>query len=97
MARDALSAHKRDELGFTEGAEANPVLAAGASAAAFGVGAALPTVAAFLRRNGRSSEPCRPRRSSSSPCSAPSAPGSAALRRSNRRSGWPSGALSPWS
>ncbi len=48
MARDALSAHKRDELGFAEGAEANPVLAAGASAAAFGLGAALPTIAAFL-------------------------------------------------
>ena len=52
MARDALSAHKRDELGFAEGAEANPVLAAGASAAAFGVGAALPTVAAFVAPEG---------------------------------------------
>ncbi len=48
MARDALSAHKRDELGFAEGAEANPVLAAAASAAAFSLGAALPTIAAFL-------------------------------------------------
>ena len=48
MARDALSAHKRDELGFAEGAEANPVLAAGASAAAFGLGAALPTIALIL-------------------------------------------------
>ncbi len=48
MARDALSAHKRDELGFVEGAEANPVLAAGASAAAFALGAALPTIAAYL-------------------------------------------------
>ncbi len=48
MARDALSAHARDELGFAEGAAANPVLAAGASAAAFGLGAALPTIAAFL-------------------------------------------------
>jgi len=48
MAKDALSAHARDELGFAEGAGANPVLAAGASAAAFGVGAALPALAAFL-------------------------------------------------
>jgi VIT1/CCC1 family predicted Fe2+/Mn2+ transporter len=48
MARDALSAHKRDELGFAEGGEANPVLAAGASAVAFSMGAALPTLAAFL-------------------------------------------------
>ena len=52
MARDALSAHKRDELGFAEGAEANPVLAAGASAAAFGLGASLPTIAAFVAPEG---------------------------------------------
>ena len=48
MARDALSAHKRDELGFVEGAEANPALASGASAAAFALGAALPTIALLL-------------------------------------------------
>jgi len=48
MAKDALSAHARDELGFAEGAQANPVLAAGASAVAFSIGAALPTLAAFL-------------------------------------------------
>ena len=48
MAKDALSAHARDELGFAEGAGANPVLAAGASAVAFGVGAALPALAAVL-------------------------------------------------
>ncbi len=48
MARDALSAHARDELGFAEGSEANPVVAAGASAVAFSLGAALPTVAAFI-------------------------------------------------
>jgi len=46
MAKDALSAHARDELGFSEGMGANPVLAAGASAVAFAVGAALPTLAA---------------------------------------------------
>jgi VIT1/CCC1 family predicted Fe2+/Mn2+ transporter len=46
MAKDALSAHARDELGFSEGMGANPVLAGGASAVAFAVGAALPTLAA---------------------------------------------------
>jgi vacuolar iron transporter family protein len=46
MAKDALSAHARDELGFSEGMGANPVLAAGASAVAFALGAALPTLAA---------------------------------------------------
>ncbi len=46
MAKDALSAHARDELGFSEGMGANPVLAGGASAVAFAAGAALPTLAA---------------------------------------------------
>jgi VIT1/CCC1 family predicted Fe2+/Mn2+ transporter len=46
MAKDALSAHARDELGFAEGAGANPLLAAAASAVAFSAGAALPTLAA---------------------------------------------------
>ena len=46
MAKDALSAHARDELGFSEGMGANPALAAGASAVAFAVGAALPALAA---------------------------------------------------
>jgi VIT1/CCC1 family predicted Fe2+/Mn2+ transporter len=48
MARDALAAHARDELGFAEGGEAKPIQAAGASAIAFSVGAAMPTLAAFL-------------------------------------------------
>ncbi len=48
MAKDALSAHARDELGLTETASANAVLAAFASAAAFSLGAALPTLAALL-------------------------------------------------
>ena len=47
-AKDPLAAHARDELGLTDEAAANPVLAAFASAAAFLVGAALPTLAAFL-------------------------------------------------
>ena len=47
MARDALAAHARDELGFGD-ARANPLQAAAASAIAFSVGAALPTLAAVL-------------------------------------------------
>ena len=42
MARDALGAHARDELGIVEGARARPVQAALTSAATFAVGAALP-------------------------------------------------------
>ncbi len=48
MEKDALAAHARDELGLTDEAAANPVLAAFASAAAFSVGAGLPTLAAVL-------------------------------------------------
>jgi VIT1/CCC1 family predicted Fe2+/Mn2+ transporter len=39
---DALAAHARDELGITETASAQPVLAAVTSAAAFSIGALLP-------------------------------------------------------
>ena len=42
MANDALAAHARDELGISESLAARPVQAALASAATFGVGAALP-------------------------------------------------------
>jgi VIT1/CCC1 family predicted Fe2+/Mn2+ transporter len=42
MAKDALGAHARDELGITEKLSARPVQAAIASAATFAVGAALP-------------------------------------------------------
>lgn len=49
MAHDALGAHARDELGITEASQARPLQAAVASAAAFGVGAALPVaLAAFV-------------------------------------------------
>ncbi len=48
MAKDALSAHARDELGLTDEAAANPVQAAFASALSFSAGAALPTLAALL-------------------------------------------------
>lgn len=45
-ARDALGAHARDELGLTEEMRARPIQAALASAAAFAVGAAPPTLLA---------------------------------------------------
>ena len=48
MAKDALDAHAREELGFSEGAEPRPIQAAFASAVAFSFGAALPTLAAFV-------------------------------------------------
>lgn len=44
MARDALGAHARDELGISEISTARPVQAALASAATFSVGAAAPLV-----------------------------------------------------
>ena len=44
MAKDALGAHARDELGITEHATARPVQAAFTSAATFATGAALPLV-----------------------------------------------------
>jgi vacuolar iron transporter family protein len=42
MAKDALGAHVRDELGISEITTARPILAATTSAATFAVGAALP-------------------------------------------------------
>ena len=42
MAKDALGAHARDELGISEITTARPVQAALTSAATFAVGAALP-------------------------------------------------------
>lgn len=48
MAKDALGAHLRDELGISELTTAQPIQAALASAASFAVGAALPLVAALL-------------------------------------------------
>jgi VIT1/CCC1 family predicted Fe2+/Mn2+ transporter len=48
MARDALGAHARDELGIQEVTRARPIQAAVASAASFTVGAAPPAVLAAL-------------------------------------------------
>jgi VIT1/CCC1 family predicted Fe2+/Mn2+ transporter len=42
MAKDALGAHARDELGISEITTARPVLAALTSAVSFSVGAAMP-------------------------------------------------------
>ena len=48
MAKDALEAHARDELGISDASTARPVQAALASAASFALGAALPLVTALL-------------------------------------------------
>lgn len=48
MAKDALGAHARDELGISEILAANPVQAAFASAASFAVGAAMPMLISFV-------------------------------------------------
>ena len=48
MARDALGAHARDELGITETLRARPIQAAFASALSFSAGALFPIVSAFL-------------------------------------------------
>ena len=48
MARDALGAHSRDELGISDETTARPVQAAVASAASFAVGAGLPLGVALL-------------------------------------------------
>ena len=48
MARDALGAHAREELGISEVTAARPIQAALMSAATFSVGAALPLIAAVV-------------------------------------------------
>ncbi|HEX8027628.1 MAG TPA: VIT family protein [Vicinamibacterales bacterium] len=48
MAKDALGAHARDELGLSDTLSARPVQAAVASAASFAVGAMLPLVTAVV-------------------------------------------------
>lgn len=53
MARDALGAHARDELGISHITTARPVQAALASAASFTLGAALPLAVALLLPLGR--------------------------------------------
>jgi VIT1/CCC1 family predicted Fe2+/Mn2+ transporter len=48
MAKDALGAHARDELGLSEITAARPLQAAASSAASFAVGAALPVLISAL-------------------------------------------------
>jgi VIT1/CCC1 family predicted Fe2+/Mn2+ transporter len=48
MAKDALAAHARDELGLTAELAARPIQAAAASAASFAVGAAVPVLTIVL-------------------------------------------------
>lgn len=48
MARDALGAHARDEIGISESGSARPVQAAFSSAGTFTIGAALPLVVAWV-------------------------------------------------
>jgi VIT1/CCC1 family predicted Fe2+/Mn2+ transporter len=48
MAKDALAAHARDELGFSEELAARPLQAALASAGTFAVGAVLPILTAVV-------------------------------------------------
>ena len=48
MAKDALAAHARDELGLTEELTARPLQAALASAATFAVGAGVPVLTIFV-------------------------------------------------
>jgi vacuolar iron transporter family protein len=52
MAKDALAAHARDELGISEISTARPVQAALTSAASFSVGASMPLVAALISPEG---------------------------------------------
>jgi len=48
MARDALGAHARDELGISENVRARPIQAALASAGSFAVGAAMPLLVTVI-------------------------------------------------
>jgi VIT1/CCC1 family predicted Fe2+/Mn2+ transporter len=48
MAKDALAAHARDELGISETISARPVQAALTSAGTFAVGAALPLLVVVI-------------------------------------------------
>ena len=88
MAKGALAAHARDELGISAATTARPLQAALTSAATFSVGAAMPLLMVVVaptachrpRRLAR-------RRLSSSPCWAPSARAPAAPMSGARRCG----------
>lgn len=57
MAKNALEAHARDELGIFDHTRARPMEAALSSGAAFTVGAALPLLATFLAPHGAAMVP----------------------------------------
>lgn len=48
MAKNALNAHARDELGILESTQARPIQAAAASAASFAIGAVLPLAVVLI-------------------------------------------------
>ena len=48
MAKDALGAHARDELGVTDALSAKPIQAALTSAASFAIGASVPLLVSWL-------------------------------------------------
>ena len=58
MAKDALSAHARDELGISEITTARPVQAALTSAATFAIGAAMPLLMVVVSPPRRLSPSC---------------------------------------
>ena len=96
MARDALGAHARDELGISATGQPRPLQAAFASAAAFAAGAAIPllTTAAAPEASCRSSS--RLPRWSAWPVLARWPPAPAALHCSPARSVWRSGERLRW-
>ena len=85
MAKDALTAHARDELGISEITTARPVQAALASAATFSVGAAMPLLMVLVSPTPRSSPSCRRRLWVFSRCWARS--GQGGRRRRSARNG----------
>ena len=74
MAKDALTAHARDELGISEITSARPVQAALTSAIMFSVGAAMPLLMVVVSPSTCSSRSSLPRRSPFSLCWEPLAP-----------------------
>lgn len=96
MAKDALGAHARDELGITDAGAARPIQAALTSAATFSVGAILPVLVAMATPAKYAATAIPGASCSFWPSWAQRAPGPAARKSSGRRSGSCFGAGSPW-
>ena len=96
MAKDALTAHARDELGISDAISANPVRAALTSAATFASGAILPILAALVSPKDILVPTVFGVSLVVLALLALSAPGLGEPRCSNRRSVSPSGARSRW-